>query len=57
MRWGMNNTIESARVRGRWMLCEYPNFKGRCRTIKANVVTLVYLGLQNKVSSIRYLGR
>ena len=54
---GLNNNTTSIRVnRGRWKVCSKPNLGGTCKTISASTAHLKSLGMNNKISSIEYLG-
>lgn len=51
----MNDKAQSAAVRGggRWLLCEHPEFQGRCVMLSSSDPNLRRVGLANQVSSVR----
>lgn len=55
-RYGFNNRARSVRVRGRWTLCDQPNYRGRCVTIGSSRSSLNSVGLSGRVSSVRFRG-
>jgi hypothetical protein len=50
-----DDKAQSAVVRGggRWLLCEHPEYRGRCIMLSANDPNLRRVGLANQVSSVR----
>ncbi|PQA86037.1 hypothetical protein [Hyphococcus luteus] len=54
---GLNDSASSLRVkRGRWEVCAKKDGGGRCAVVDSSVSNLGSLKLNNKISSIRYLG-
>src|SRR5881392_1283058 len=55
---GFNDRASSIIVeRGRWELCEYPRFEGRCVILRrGSYPSLREVGLNNEISSIRPAG-
>ena len=53
LRWyNFNNRAASARVSGRWRLCDRPHFRGHCTTISSNRSSLPMRG---RVQSVRFI--
>jgi hypothetical protein len=52
----MNDKASSVRLRGRWLLCTDGDFRGRCTEVSGDVRDLNRLGLNDAISSARYLG-
>jgi hypothetical protein len=48
---GFNDRARSAKVQGRWLLCQDGGFRGQCRAFDSDTPTL--FGLNGKVSSAR----
>jgi hypothetical protein len=55
--YNFNNRARSARVVGRWTVCDRPNFRGRCRTISSSRSSLASMGMSGTISSVRLIGR
>jgi hypothetical protein len=55
--YNFNNRARSARVVGRWMVCDRPNFRGSCRTINSSRSSFSSMGMSGRISSVRLLGR
>ena len=54
---GLNDSISSIRInRGRWKVCSDKDYRGKCVTLTHSVANLKNLKMNNKISSIRYLG-
>lgn len=54
---GRHDAISSIEVkRGRWQVCTKINYKGTCKTINATINSLKSIKMNNKISSLRYLG-
>ncbi|MDJ0709668.1 MAG: hypothetical protein QNJ14_04720 [Woeseiaceae bacterium] len=54
---GRNNAITSVVVKkGRWQICSKKNLQGTCKVVSANVDNLRSIKMNNKISSLRYLG-
>ena len=54
---GLNDNISSIRInRGRWKICTKKNYQGKCVTLTRSVLNLKSLKMNNKISSIQYLG-
>ncbi len=54
---GRNNAISSIVVKsGRWELCTRKNYQGTCRVVDRSIDNLKTINMNNKISSIRYLG-
>jgi uncharacterized protein YcfJ len=56
---GFNDRAASVIVdRGRWEVCEHANFAGRCLLLRrGNYYTLRDIGMENRISSVRPVGR
>ena len=52
-RTGWDNRARSVRVNGRWGLCEFINFRGRCVTVTRSVPNLSSIGMAHRISSLR----
>jgi hypothetical protein len=52
---GFNDSAMSARVRGRWRLCEHSDYRGRCTTVRHDQSKI--FGLSGRISSARFEGR
>jgi hypothetical protein len=52
----MNDKASSVRLRGRWLLCTDGDFRGRCTEVSGDIRDLNRLGLNDAISSARYLG-
>lgn len=53
IRSGWDNRARSIRVNGRWALCEFANFRGRCVTVTRSVPNLSSIGMAHRISSLR----
>ena len=54
---GRDDAITSIVVKkGRWQICSKKNYQGTCRVVTANVDNLKSIKMNNKISSLRYLG-
>ena len=56
-RWRFNDRAQSARIEGRWLICEHDDFRGRCQEVSGTVPNLHTLGLMAQVSSLAPAGR
>jgi len=55
---GLDDLITSVRVlRGSWLLCSAPDFRGDCQTVDADTPNIKTIGLNDRVSSIRRVRR
>jgi hypothetical protein len=55
---GLDDQITSVRVlRGAWLLCSAPDFRGDCQTVDADTPNIKTLNLNDRVSSIRRVRR
>lgn len=55
---GLDDLITSVRVlRGAWLLCSAPDFRGDCQTVDADSPNIKTIGLNDRVSSIRRVRR
>ena len=52
----MNDKASSVRLRGRWLLCSNGDYLGRCQEATGDIRNLNVLGLNDSISSARYLG-
>jgi hypothetical protein len=52
----MNDKASSARLRGRWLLCTNGDYRGQCKEASGDIRDLNFLGLNDSISSARYLG-
>ncbi len=55
--YNFNNRAVSVRVTGRWQVCDRARYHGVCRTISGSRSNLARIGLSERISSVRYLGR
>ena len=54
---GMNDQISSIAIqRGRWLVCEDDDFRGRCQVIDRDMKRLDQIGMGDRISSARPLG-
>ena len=54
---GRNNAATSIKInRGRWQVCTKRDFKGTCKVLSASVSNLRSIKMNDKITSIRYLG-
>lgn len=51
-RWRFNDQAQSARVQGRWRVCEHGDFRGRCQEIGGEIPDLTAYGLSGQISSL-----
>lgn len=51
-RWRFNDQAQSARVQGRWRVCEHGDFRGHCQEIGGDVPDLTAYGLSGQISSL-----
>lgn len=51
-RWRFNDQAQSARVQGRWRVCEHGDFRGRCQEIGGDVPDLTAYSLSGQISSL-----
>lgn len=56
-RWRFNDRAQSARLEGRWLICEHDNFRGRCQEVRGEAPNLHTYGLMAQVSSMEPAGR
>lgn len=56
-RQALNDGSRSLRARGRWVVCEDANYRGRCATVDGDVISLDRIGMANRISSLRPAGR
>ena len=55
---GLDDEITSVRVlKGTWLLCAGRDFNGQCWTVSADTANLKDMGANDKVSSIRRIGK
>ncbi len=53
-RWGFNDITSSIQTPvGQWEVCEHANYRGRCWSVRGNERTLVPLGANDRISSVR----
>ena len=55
--YNFNTRAVSVRVTGRWQVCDRARYHGVCRTISGSRSNLARIGLSERISSVRYLGR
>lgn len=55
-KWRFNDRAQSARLQGRWLLCEHDDFRGRCQEVRGDVPNLHSYGLMAQVSSMEPAG-
>jgi hypothetical protein len=55
-RWNFNNRAQSIRVSGRWQICSKTYFRGDCRVVRSSRRQLYGIGMDRRISSIRFLG-
>jgi hypothetical protein len=54
---GLNDRAQSARVAGRWQICQDANFRGRCTEVSGDVPNLATIGMTAAISSFQSLDR
>ncbi len=52
-RFNFNDKARSARVTGRWLLCEHNDYEGSCELIDTDIFDLARFNLAGRVSSLR----
>ncbi len=55
---GRDDAISSIVVKsGRWQICSKKNYRGTCKVVSRSIGDLKSIKMNNKISSIRYLGK
>lgn len=54
---GFNDRAQSARVVGRWRICEDARLRGRCAEVSGDIPNLAALRMSVAISSIQYVGQ
>lgn len=56
-RWNFNDRAQSLHASGRWQVCSKTNYRGTCRIIYGSQSHLYGIGMDRRITSLRYLGR